>query len=434
MPLATVCLSLEGDGARYALSSTPYTDLLGQRIAGPILDDRIRRLSVAAERWTPSPMFNLLPFMAPWFMIFPVLAVTHEGANGERGGGDDDGEGAGWTFLVIICTLAFFFAMAAGPVHIHRSLLKRHEAVKALLTEFTLLDAFQSDRHLVWRFTHDDNDGWHSELYETTVEIVILSPSDCVDEHGNVVSLEAIFAAANSTRGIAPGTAAAILDPDIVHDPPPAYAVMAAASEKPPEYSLMPYTLFDAEYELHAIHSELPPSSSAGLAAPAAESAAARSRAGSSSEHLAGHAHHPAAAAAIISRSRVGSLRVEEAAESRSRASSILSDTSASSSNFEEVDVRQFAPPPRSSSLYHTHTPSLPWSVRSLSTAALSTTTAGDGPSPSTSSPTIAAQPATLQAQSTPAVALDPSRSPSLSPSSRPVSVADSWEIDLGAV
>ncbi|ORZ34775.1 hypothetical protein BCR44DRAFT_1435781 [Catenaria anguillulae PL171] len=360
MPLATITLTLDDSDHCYVLPINDEfpADLILSRVPNGFLETRLQQLSKAATTWTPSPLFNLLPFLAPWFMIFPVLAVARDGAQDSS---TRSSSGADWTGLIIVCTLAFFVSMSVGPIYIHKCLVRRHQALKCLLDEFTLLDAFQSDRHLLWRFpTRPDGDDspngvieWHPESYETTVELVILAPTDCLDENGNIIALDSLL---GGDRELSDGVVVHV-DPELVAvaDPPPAYSAMGEAAEKPPEYTMMPLTLYDAEFELHhGIGSGTASASSGGdnTSLPLGTQPGPMVR-------TVPIVDAPARTAARISRMLPPALTPIWPTFPGPHHPPATASSNCSS-DFGEININDLAPPPRSASLFRAQQPSSP--------------------------------------------------------------------------
>ncbi|KAI9223617.1 hypothetical protein BC828DRAFT_240034 [Blastocladiella britannica] len=269
------------------------------QMSDALLLSRLEMLAQTAKTHMPTVVGSVLPFVVPWILLMPVIAtirsatvagnaaaaVPSPGVS-QPGGAGDPGtpfsssksssnsatttgmspEEAEWTMLVLACTVAFFISMAVGPWYIHRTLMKRHLAIRVLLDNFTAQDAYASDRHLVWRIatsldavqagagmsiTSFEGDlaanEWDFECYETAIKIIVLGSSDVLDEHGTILALDALFGATgDGSRQVG--------SPGSPTDAPPVYTVELGPEdlEKPPDYCLMPATLFDADYELHA--------------------------------------------------------------------------------------------------------------------------------------------------------------------------------------
>ncbi|KAJ3371410.1 hypothetical protein GGF31_003334 [Allomyces arbusculus] len=234
-----VLVEFDPSAIRYQVP-TSWPTAFAERLPLADVTARLERLSIVAARLTPSPFVHIVPLLAPWLVITPVLIMMRSGVDGP------------WSAIIVLATVLFFASMILGPMHSHQLLNKRHEQIKAMLHQYTADDAIHGARMLAWRFQAPPAlpASWSEYdldlTEEMSLEIVLLAPSDIIDDNYNVVSLETLLPHVIDD-----------LDAIVALDPPPTYT--ACDPEKPPEYAAAVRAL-DAEYELHL---DVPPAAMA---------------------------------------------------------------------------------------------------------------------------------------------------------------------------
>ncbi|KAJ3362933.1 hypothetical protein GGF32_005073 [Allomyces javanicus] len=225
-----VLVEFDPSAMRYRVP-TSWPTAFAERLPLADVTARLERLSIVAARLTPSPFVHIVPLLAPWLVITPVLIMMRSGVDGP------------WSAIIVLATVLFFASMILGPMHSHQLLNKRHDQIKAMLHQYTADDAIHGARMLAWRFQAPPAlpASWAEYdldlTEEMSLEIVLLASSDIIDDNYNVVSLETLLPHVIDD-----------LDAIVALDPPPTYT--ACDPEKPPEYAAAVRAL-DAEYELH---------------------------------------------------------------------------------------------------------------------------------------------------------------------------------------
>ncbi|KAL7746556.1 hypothetical protein RI367_008083 [Sorochytrium milnesiophthora] len=229
MPVAAIRATYDSSAGVYA-PDTPlieFPDLLARTNEETIVQ-RLAELADIANKHSPSPLLNALPFLTPWLIIAPMLVMVSK-----------DSLDYPWIWVIMFAMVVFFCSVVIGPLYVNRRLTKRYMLIKAELEHYTKVDCFETYSYLAWRFSTLDLIDFNSDPYDITIEILILMQEDLsrITTNG-LVLLDPTNELFQQDQAFAE-----IYDPEIVVDPPPAYL------DKPPDY--VENVPLDGDYELH---------------------------------------------------------------------------------------------------------------------------------------------------------------------------------------